>query len=1083
MAIVTTQLSIRLLGTPEILAAGVPVVISNHKARALLFYLAATAQPHTRDSLATLLWSETPDSNARHSLRSSLYRLRQALHPYSADNALLIDGDMVQLHLDEDACDVPYFYWLLTKGNESTLAEAISLYRGPLLQGFTPPDAPVFEEWLRFEASRLQQAYVGVLQRLATFAESRQSWDEAVEYIQRLVQLDPLDEAVQQQLIGLYLHMGAIGKALHQYRQLESELAEKLDLTPSAETQALLQEAMRLRRDTAPTVRMSPRSPVRLPPSLPFTGRDDTLEKLLVLSHDVTTGRGVTVLVQGENGIGKSRLLDEFASRLPVEASAWIILQGSCSPFDDLLPYGPFLEAFQSADLGDLTDLLTASQQTSSGEQERLLWRILQALRMLTRNAPILLAIDDLQWANSSTLHLFGLLAARLRTLPVMLIGTVHRAEAIPALQRLIVIGRRHGDVHLISLHPFSLQTLTALLQTLGINPTSAPTFHNWLYERSGGSPFVLAEILSQLRSEGILKGSEGVQLDTSRWLRWRATCSLPATTHDLVSWRFTNLPAGARTLLNVLAVAELPLPAALLQEFPGIQADQLPSLLDDLLERGLVVEVGGEKVALTHHLLRETLLHHLSHLHRRAIHRQLVVLLDACPVLQANFPLRQIALHAVASEDVARARRYGLQVLDELVSYDAHTETVNFLHHLYDLLAPDASPADLLRLTRSLGQAHQSLGQLEQASFWYHQHLALTSASDPLAQAAAYFDMSELALIANDYHAAAEAAQTGLALTSVDEPSQATPFAQGQRLLGAALAMEGRDLAAAERHLQEAVEVQKLNDQQSDLCATLFELGNVAAQRGDLPRALELYEEAARKAEAAHVHYFLALAHNNIAYHSLLLDRPEAARRAAAQGWKLAETYEMFGAMLHLSSTQGEIHLYQGEWTAAAEVFQRGLALAEELGNLERQAGFRAGLALVARGQHDLEKATALLEEALLLINHHGYWHLRTRIQLWLAEILLQRGQLNEAHAYLSAALATAQAHGRELLLIQGNRLHAHLLAANGNWPQADHLFAETLKQAVNLNLPLEVARTQEIWEKAVLCYGPSKHDGRERT
>ena len=270
-----------------------------------------------------------------------------------------------------------------------------------------------------------------------------------------------------------------------------------------------------------------------------------------------------------------------------------------------------------------------------------------------------------------------------------------------------------------------------------------------------------------------------------------------------------------------------------------------------------------------------------------------------------------------------------------------------------------------------------------------------------------------------------------------------------------------------------------QVTDNKSDLCATLFELGNIAAQRGELLQALELYEEAARTAEAAHVYYFLALAHNNFAYHSLLLGHLKAAQRALARGNKLAETYEMFGALLHLASTQGEIHLYLGEWAEAAEAFQHGLALAEDLGNLERQAGYRAGLALAARGQGNLASAITLLEEALTLVNERGYWHLSLRIQLWLAETLLTRG-LPEAEAYLDAALATAQQQGRTLLLMQGSRLNARLLAVNGDWPKANDLFALVLEQATGLDLPLEIARTQAAWGESLLRYASQPNNGR---
>ncbi len=208
-------------------------------------------------------------------------------------------------------------------------------------------------------------------------------------------------------------------------------------------------------------------------------------------------------------------------------------------------------------------------------------------------------------------------------------------------------------------------------------------------------------------------------------------------------------------------------------------------------------------------------------------------------------------------------------------------------------------------------------------------------------------------------------------------------------------------------------------------------------------------------------------------------LFRLEAAQRALAKGHTLAEAHEMFDALLHLSSTQGEIHLYLGEWAEASEAFQQGFTLAEELGNLERQAGHRAGLALAARGQHNLEAATALLEDALTLIAERGYWHLRTRIQLWLAETLLLRGRIAKAEPHLEAALQTARAHGRMLLLMQGERLHARLLATHNNWLAANASFAKTLERASDLGLTLERARTQAAWGETLLRYSPGRHHG----
>lgn len=125
------------------------------------------------------------------------------------------------------------------------------------------------------------------------------------------------------------------------------------------------------------------------------------------------------------------------------------------------------------------------------------------------------------------------------------------------------------------------------------------------------------------------------------------------------------------------------------------------------------------------------------------------------------------------------------------------------------------------------------------------------------------------------------------------------------------------------------------------------------------------------------------------------------------------------------------------------------------------------AGLPLALSNQ----KARALLT----LITGQGYWHLRTRIQLWLAETLLRRGRIAEAGPHLDEALATARTHNRALLLIQGERLRACLLAERGDWPAANALFAETAERADALGFPLEVARTQAAWGEATFHHSPT--------
>jgi len=155
-------------------------------------------------------------------------------------------------------------------------------------------------------------------------------------------------------------------------------------------------------------------------------------------------------------------------------------------------------------------------------------------------------------------------------------------------------------------------------------------------------------------------------------------------------------------------------------------------------------------------------------------------------------------------------------------------------------------------------------------------------------------------------------------------------------------------------------------------------------------------------------------------------------------------------------------------------------LALAEELGSLERQAGYRGGLALAYRGRKEFDSAIRLLEEALALIADQGYLHLRTRLQIWLADILFEKGCLAEAARPLEEALSIARDHHRTLLLVQAERLRAGLLAADGNWPSADALFAAAQERAATLGLPLEIAGVQAAWGRAALLHSPAPEQGR---
>lgn len=1074
-------LTIRMLGTPLVDREGVAWTLPHLKSQALLYYLAAGRASYSRDHLTALLWGDAVLNNARHSLRSSLYRLRQALGALGANDILLVEGDRLALDWRQVECDLIRFQELLASGAESDLRTAVGLIRGSFLQGFSLPDAILFDEFIQQQDAWLTRHHQRALEQLSAFAEQREDWEQAMSDLQALVRLDPLDERPHQRLMALYVRSGSPGLAQRHYQFVARTLQQELGIVPAEETRAIVRTALARQRTfkavsavRAPFVRARPYV-------LSLAGRESSLARLQQISVQVAGGVGRAVLIEGDAGIGKSRLVDEFAATLPSAtpgSTTWQILQGRCSPFDTILAYGAFREAFDQL-LPEDVDEPDGAEPSASASPDRFARLILRTLTTLSQQGPILLAIDDLHVADQLSLNLFGYLALRLQRMPIMLIGTVQRLDETAALRDLATLGRRRGDIEHLRLASLAIDAVQRILSDLRVSEAAGALLAPWLTTRSAGNPFVLEALIDQLRSEHLLILQQGSwQLDNARWMAWRAATLLPESTHDLVRLRLSALGPLARLVVDLLAVASDRLPIELIPAAMEREASAVGEAIEELLGRLLAVEQ-GDTVALAHELLREVALHQLSSRARQAAHRRLAAAWER-HVPATPQTAEQIARHAVACGDLERAYRYGLALLSDLPHAYTGAETVAFLQRLADLVSSTAPLEDQCRLAQALGQAHRSLGQVEQACDWHQHQLHLAQQAGSVeAEAIAHFELAEMSFIRNDYGAAIAAAQQGLARAAqASDMRQPALLSRGHRLLGGALAMEGSDLQAAEQHLRAAIPVHRQASDSINLSAALFELGNVVAQQGAIQQAIDLYREAGAALRHDHAPLLHALAANNLAYHNLLLGRLDDARSALKRGQTIAEHHDLSTALLHLFSTESEIDLYTGNWDGAEATSCHGLALAENLGNIERQAGYRASLALVAARRGRIADAHDQLEAALAMIASRTFWHLRTRLLLWLAELTLEHDPL-AAKPYLDTALALARTQRRRLLQLHAERLQALILARH-DIAAAQAALLELLDQAAMLNLSLEIARTRAVLARVTLQHAPRSASGR---
>src|SRR5437660_3888748 len=328
------------------LEPGRALVLPTKKAQALLAYLALPpGQPHPREKLATLLWGDMQDAQARGNLRHALSRIRKLLPP-SARSGLVFDGPSVALDPSIVEVDVARFERLVADGRPAALEQVAGLYRGDLLAGLTLAERP-FEEWLTSERERLHELAIQALGRLLAHQQQAATAEPAVQTGLRLLALDPLQEPVHRAVMRLYTKLGRREAALRQYQLCVDTLKRELSTPPEAETTQLYQEVLRSRPTRAARVEVpSPANGDPAPGSianLPSTAavpapeappptnlpapNSDLIGRATALA-EVTEVLGAHRLVTliGAGGIGKTRLgLEVARQQLPSFADGeWV---------------------------------------------------------------------------------------------------------------------------------------------------------------------------------------------------------------------------------------------------------------------------------------------------------------------------------------------------------------------------------------------------------------------------------------------------------------------------------------------------------------------------------------------------------------------------------------------------------------------------------------------------------------------------------------------------------------------------------------------------------------------------------------
>jgi DNA-binding SARP family transcriptional activator len=692
-------LSIRLFGGLDLRLddAQVPALASARGESLLAYLLLNRGAPQPRQHVAFCLWPDSTEQQARTNLRHVLHDLRRALP--DADAFLDVQPRTVQWRPRAPVwLDVAAFEAACTRieraaskgaGSEdaddeiAALCEAIDLYRGDLLEA-------CYDEWITTYRAQFRHRYLALLEQLAARLDARGRHADAIPYVERLLRHEPLREDAYRLLMRLHDARGDRARALQTFHACTATLARELGVAPSEATRQAHEELLRGDAGRGPTgVDASERQD--RPGIPPLVGRANEWARLAALWRDVETGKPGFLLVTGEAGAGKTRLLEELRTWCALRGA--IVADARSYSAEGGLAYGPLVTWLRApaldprvlrADrqrLSDLSRLLPEllsrapgvphpSPLPASDHRHRLFDAAAGVL--LSLGAAALLVVDDIQWCDQETLRFLHYLLRSARGTPLLVAATA-RAEDADRHQPLIelIAGLRAlgltTELELERLTREATADLAATLASRALDDEDAAA----LFRETEGNPLFVVEAVR------------------AGWPRdGHGSPALTPRVHTVIASRLAQLSDAAHDLVGIAATLGRDFSVDLLACAADTSGDALARALDELWRTRIVREHGGGVYDFSHDKIREVAYLALSPPSRRQAH------------LRAAHALKRVGSHdpdAVSAQIAAHYDRAGMAE-EAITWYEAAAEAAERLHASREAVRLLSRAAELLR-------------------------------------------------------------------------------------------------------------------------------------------------------------------------------------------------------------------------------------------------------------------------------------------------------------------------------------------------------------------------------------------------
>lgn len=919
--------AVRLFGRPDLRQDGRRTFLAASHLHRFVAYLAARADWVSRDEVVFLFWPDRLDVVGRRNLRKLLHRARHEVSGIEAE------GDRFRWRVDTD---LRAWRGAMRDGDATA---ALALYRGPLLEGLDAGAPTEFAAWLEREREHLRAQLVD---RVVASCErlQRSDPDAAAELSSTLLTIDPLDERAVRCGLAALAAAGRVDDAERLYAAYSRDLNAELGVEPDRTTRVLHHELMAAARSFGiddggrPPV-AAPAAPLTARPVAPdrsvavpwgttsFVGRQAELAVLAERLASTLTGEGGVVAIEGEAGVGKTRLVETFLTGLPHGVRAFA---GRCYERDLSAPLEPVRAALGVvgvATVGGEDVVATADVARFSAFETRergsvhreLTARLVEAAAL---DAGAVLFVDDLQWADAATLEFLAYAAHRIRGERVLIV-VAHRREDRTVLERWKAQLSERRAIRTVRLSRFDASHTRALVaEVLGEDGAELDGFAAFVHAESEGNPFYVLEYLRWLRDAHLLEQGGTRRLAAPSRERI-AEIAVPESIRSLIWARYRGFDDDARAVLDVAAVVGRRFTFGLLERVIAGDPLALWSTLEPLVAAGLIVAEPDGGYAFSHDKLRQTVYESLGPPVGRSLHATVALALEADGADDAELAhhLLRAEMWPEAYERLRVAARFAETDSAWEVAREAYARMLAIVHRLHD---PDRKRFEALQATERL------LEFMGRRPEWTETIERLTTVADRIGDPAMM----------------AEAALKRMAMLSV----------QGNRT-GASDAFQRADAL-----------FETLGDAGSR-ARGYREVAYLAWMRGDYREVIaSSFAAMAIDRDLGHRRALAATAENISHAYRWLDDDDEAKRWAERAASIYEELGDPLGAYIRLD-IRAWTHLRANDETAAAEVLERLLPICVQLEDKHLVVEKHMNLGKIYLGRRDYPRALANFEAA----------------------------------------------------------------------------------------------------------------------